>query len=88
MGGENKVKEGVRIMRCTCTHEFQDQVYGKGMRVHNVSKTGYAACTVCTPRLCTNRLDPAAETPPHPAFGHGRMAARADRNKGIKKVSD
>lgn len=30
------------------THEFQDTIYGKWMRVHNVDeKTGARHCTVC-----------------------------------------
>lgn len=39
-----------KIMKCTCKHEYQDQVYGKGMRVCNpIGKSqdsGYK-CTVC-----------------------------------------
>lgn len=39
------------ILRCTCKHDFQDQKYGFGMRVHN-SKQGKGVkdsynCTVC-----------------------------------------
>ena len=46
----------VIIARCDCQHpknsnnttgaRFQDQEYGKGMRVHNVTKGG-RRCTVC-----------------------------------------
>lgn len=25
----------IAILRCTCSHPFQDQEYGKGNRVHN-----------------------------------------------------
>lgn len=40
-----------KIVKCTCTSEYQDSVYGKGMRVYNpVGKgsqdAGYK-CTVC-----------------------------------------
>lgn len=35
-------------MKCNCAHEFQDKVYGKGIRVHNPCKEGKAGrCTVC-----------------------------------------
>lgn len=40
------------ILRCTCEHEYQDEKYGKGMRVHNErakdpkSPQEYR-CTVC-----------------------------------------
>lgn len=39
------------IKECTCKSEFQDQRYGKGMRVHNEGKGGVGfddfRCTVC-----------------------------------------
>lgn len=28
----------IKIMQCNCKHEFQDETYGKGMRLHNVSQ--------------------------------------------------
>jgi len=34
------------IASCTCSHEFQDRKYGRGMRVFNEGKTNYR-CTVC-----------------------------------------
>jgi len=37
-----------RILPCTCEHEYQDTVYGKGMRVHNFGVTDKIwRCTVC-----------------------------------------
>lgn len=38
------------IKRCSCTHDFQDKIYGQGMRVHNTTvatKNGKYRCTVC-----------------------------------------
>lgn len=36
------------ILRCSCSHAFQDAKYGSGMRVHNSSLKGKAwRCTVC-----------------------------------------
>jgi len=40
------------IKKCTCKHLYQDSKYGKGLRVHNksrsVRKDGVAwTCTVC-----------------------------------------
>lgn len=42
------------IAPCTCQHKYQDEVYGKGLRVHNPCKYNKAAdlksglrCTVC-----------------------------------------
>lgn len=39
----------VKIIQCTCKHDFQDKTYGKGNRVANtLDKTGGGArCTVC-----------------------------------------
>lgn len=39
-------------IKCTCTHEYQDKTYGKGIRVANVKRgneksKGGAYCTVC-----------------------------------------
>ena len=42
------------IMECTCNHDSQDKMYGKGRRVHNVApgsdqkKTNRFRCTVCS----------------------------------------
>lgn len=80
-----KTKEETRIMRCTCQHEFQDETYGKGMRVHNVSKSGRAVCTVCVPNYRTNRMDPATDTPPNAMLRHGYIMGRKNRN--IKQVA-
>ena len=37
------------IRKCDCKHKFQDEKYGKGMRVHNerAGKDGGCRCTVC-----------------------------------------
>jgi hypothetical protein len=42
----------MRIIPCTCTHQFQDERYGKGMRLHNETMKGEKEnrqyrCTVC-----------------------------------------
>jgi len=47
--------DGTVVLQCTCKHDFQDQIYGKGMRLHNVSQGGtgkdkVAYCTVCSPK--------------------------------------
>jgi hypothetical protein len=38
-----------KIVKCTCKHEFQDETYGKGMRVYNPAgdKQSGGRCTVC-----------------------------------------
>ena len=37
------------IKKCDCESKFQDEKYGKGMRIHNerAGKNGGYRCTVC-----------------------------------------
>lgn len=35
------------IISCKCEHTFQDELYGKGRRVHNACLNNKARCTVC-----------------------------------------
>lgn len=35
------------IAKCTCVSEYQDGVYGKGMRAKNPTSSGGFKCTVC-----------------------------------------
>lgn len=39
-----------RVRPCSCSHEFQDKEYGKGLRVHTQGGTATSPkfrCTVC-----------------------------------------
>lgn len=39
------------ILKCRCKSEYQDKLYGPGMRVHNATKKSDGAmqrCAVCT----------------------------------------
>lgn len=45
--GSTKTGASVKILACSCTSEFQDRTYGRGMRVHNLAVKGYR-CTVCS----------------------------------------
>jgi hypothetical protein len=39
---------GTKIMQCDCPNEFQDKMYGKNMRVHNLTANKEkASCSVC-----------------------------------------
>lgn len=42
---------GIKLLRCSCSHEYQDQQYGKGIRVFNTgtpkSIVKKHTCTVC-----------------------------------------
>lgn len=46
-------KMGSTVLRTdTCASPFQDQAYGRNVRVHNVGK-GKLRCTVCTREVTT-----------------------------------
>ena len=43
-----------KILECNCMHEYQDERYGKGQRVHNYARKGLGGdnnpgwrCTAC-----------------------------------------
>lgn len=42
----SNVKNGTTTISCTCQHKFQDETYGKGKRLANLTLKG-ARCTVC-----------------------------------------
>lgn len=35
-----------KVFACDCDHKYQDSVYGRGNRLHNIGNKGYK-CTVC-----------------------------------------
>lgn len=40
--------EKAKIMQCSCTHQSQDEMYGKGMRLWNqLGDSDSYRCTVC-----------------------------------------
>lgn len=67
--------QGTIILPCTCQHEEQDKMYGKGRRVHNIAKgkdgksTPLAFCTVCTPRnTSADKMAGGLDPMPHIGF--------------------
>lgn len=40
-------KNESKIDKCTCLNEYQDKLYGKGMRLKNSTTKGFK-CTVCS----------------------------------------
>lgn len=36
-----------KLMRCTCKHVYQDELYGVGNRMANEMRSGQHVCTVC-----------------------------------------
>lgn len=39
--------KGMKIISCTCKHDYQDRTYGQGKRVANIMKNNGLRCTVC-----------------------------------------
>lgn len=44
------------VKRCYCENAFQDEKYGKGMRVCNKTANGYR-CTVCGKDIESQRIN-------------------------------
>ncbi len=55
MGNVAQQEKIMTIKQCKCKHEAQDQMHGKGMRVHTQSKDGVERCTVCGPGIRTDQ---------------------------------
>jgi hypothetical protein len=36
------------ILPCNCSHDYQDEKYGRGKRVHNPTMNGQFRCTICS----------------------------------------
>ena len=45
------------IRNCSCSHAFQDEMYGKGKRVFNIGgkSNESAVCTVCEKRIAMSK---------------------------------
>ena len=47
-----------KVMQCSCKSDFQDNLYGKGMRLFNLrdekKHPGEATCTVCGTKKSNN----------------------------------
>lgn len=71
-------KQGTFILQCNCNHEFQDAIYGKGNRIHNVTEEGKAYCTVCAPNYSRNKTATAISANPMLGMHYG-IPARGNR---------
>lgn len=66
------------VLPCNCNHEYQDQTYGKGLRLHNTNKDGKAFCTVCSPSYRRNKVG--ADISASPGIGNVFIKGRGSRN--------
>ena len=84
--------DSMKIVKCTCQHSYQDELYGKGNRCANETRTGQFRCTVCqalhgSASLTTAvKAKPAAPTEPV-AKKEPEKAKDAKAEKPAKKAS-
>lgn len=60
------------VGRCICKSDYQDEKYGKGMRVMNRMDDGKVRCTVCGKEADA----PSAKTQPREAKNNGQRQAQ------------
>lgn len=65
--------ETTKIVPCKCASEFQDNEYGKGLRLHNISQKGknikLGICTVCGDSRRRNKSEKDVFAKDNKAFG-------------------
>ena len=81
---------GTEIIRCTCSHPFQDSVYGKSNRVANTMRSGQLKCTVCGTISGSKGIIPSgkvakAETAAEPVTTSSKSGKKERDNKGKEK---
>lgn len=80
---------GTNIIRCSCSHEYQDVLYGKGNRVANVMRSGQSKCTVCGTIGGSKAVFTKATTEPEPVAAAAKPEKKSGRfgkdNKGKDK---
>jgi hypothetical protein len=79
-----------KLIKCTCAHEAQDEMYGQGNRMANEMRTGQLKCTVCkaiagTQSAVQTTKIKAKETVPEPAK-EPEKKGKEKRVKGINKT--
>lgn len=79
-----------RILKCGCPSEYQDKVYGRNRRVHNMAGdargTRMWRCTGCSRvRGGSDRINPIVTSTPDKKMS--RMGAKKRGVKGSKRVS-
>lgn len=73
------------VLKCTCKHDFQDQEYGKGMRLHNISEVKKEAyCTVCSPSGRRNKVGSTTTVAMGKPFGMVVDSTMRESRKGKK----
>ena len=81
---------GTELIRCTCSHPFQDGVYGKSNRVANTMRSGQLKCTVCgtisgSKGIVTSGKAAKAEAAAEPVTTSSKSGKKERDNKGKEK---
>jgi|GEM_PF-1710077 len=79
-----------KLIKCSCSHEEQDKMYGQGNRMANEMRTGQLKCTVCgtitgTQSAIQTTKIKAKETAPEPVK-EPEKKGKEKRVKGINKT--
>lgn len=65
--------DNISVQLCDCESEYQDKLYGKKMRLHNISQKGknkgLCICTVCGPSRRRNKYDKNLDPKDYKQFG-------------------
>ena len=83
------MKAGSTIIKhCDCKSEYQDAIYGKNMRVHNVGqeKDGrqLTTCTVCVPPRSMARLESHGRE--HNKKIHGQLLGQYNDSHNVRTI--
>lgn len=57
----------MKLVKCTCSNETQDKMYGQGNRMANNTRSGQLRCTVCSTLHGSASLAPAQKKAKEPA---------------------
>ena len=80
---------GTELIRCTCSHPFQDSVYGKSNRVANTMRSGQLKCTVCGTISGSKGIVPSGKaakaTDAEPVTTSSKSGKKERDNKGKEK---
>lgn len=66
------------IIKCTCNHPFQDEIYGFHNRAANSMRSGQLKCTVCGTIIGSKSIVPQSD----------KIAVKIEKSEASKKAKD
>jgi len=77
-----------KLVKCTCAHEVQDTMYGKGNRMANEARTGQYRCTVCSTLHGSASLTTATKKAKEPIAEPAKTEKKAPAKKEPEKKNE